>query len=206
MFVKKQKKIKASVFCFSKFYVFVSFFPFLQRNKIMILEYNKTQNNSLYMAIYKELVSAFLSKKAIAVTGASRSGTGTGNIIFKKLKDAGYNVYQVNPEADEIKSDKCYRSLINLPEKAESVIICTKPEDSIRVIQECAATGVQYAWIHRAFGKGSYSDEAAGLCNQLGIRLIPSGCPMMFIEPVDFPHKCFHWIFRLTGKIPKTTV
>jgi len=140
------------------------------------------------------------------VSCVSRSGAGTGNVIFKKLKDAGYNVYQVNPNADEIKGDKCYRSLKDLPENAESVVICTKPEDTFNVIQECAAIGAEYVWIHRAFGRGSYSHKAAGLCTQLGIKLIPSGCPMMFVEPVDFPHKCFHWIFRITGKIPKTTI
>jgi len=38
---------------------------------------------------------------------------------------------------------------------------------------------------------------------ELGLNIIPGGCPMMFCEPVDIAHKCFRWLFGVTGKLPK---
>ena len=35
------------------------------------------------------------------------------------------------------------------------------------------------------------------------IKIIPGGCPMMFVEPVDFGHKCIRWFTGLTGGTPK---
>jgi hypothetical protein len=155
------------------------------------------------MSTLIEAVDDFLSQKRIAVAGVSRDGAAVGNSIYKKLRDGGYKVYAINPNATEIEGDRCYPSLSALPEAVDGVVIATHPQVTAEVARECAAQGISRVWIHSSFGQGSYSDEAVEFCRAHDITVIPAGCPMMFCEPVDVAHKCFRWFFGMTGKIPK---
>ncbi|MGQ9744340.1 MAG: CoA-binding protein [Candidatus Bathycorpusculaceae bacterium] len=62
----------------------------------------------------EEMIKAFLDEKVFAVVGASDPRK-YGYQVYKDLKNAGYEVYPVNPNAEEILGDKCYPSLENLP-------------------------------------------------------------------------------------------
>jgi len=42
------------------------------------------------------------------------------------------------------------------------------------------------------------------LARQNGIAVIAGACPMMYVPPVDFAHKCFKFVLRITGGLPKT--
>ena len=61
------------------------------------------------------LIADFLAQKRIAVAGVSRSGNDFSNAIYRKLRDAGYQVYAVNPNIDEIDGEICYRQLAAIP-------------------------------------------------------------------------------------------
>lgn len=151
---------------------------------------------------YKEKVEAFLNFKNIAVTGVSRkAGTSVGNPIYQKFKSAGYNVYQVNPNAEVIEGDKCYPDLKSIPQKVKAVMVCTNPKDSIDVVKECKELGIENVWFHNTLGSGSYSKEAVEFCRQNKINSIESGCPMMHVGTVDFGHKCIHFVLNMFGKL-----
>ena len=52
------------------------------------------------MITIEEAAASFLSKKRIAVTGVSRDGKSHGsNIVYQRLRDRGYEVFAVNPNA-----------------------------------------------------------------------------------------------------------
>ncbi len=148
-------------------------------------------------------VEDFLQLHHIAVVGVSRSGNGVGNYIYKKLRKTGYKVYAVNPNADLVEGDLCYADLSALPECVEGVIVTTHPKHCNEIVRACAARGIQYVWIHRSIGGGSVDNDAVELGSELGLSIIPGGCPMMYCEPVDFPHKCMRWVLQVTGKMPK---
>ena len=58
---------------------------------------------------------AFLAKRRIAVTGVSRNPKGHGsNIVYQRLRECGYEVFAVNPNADEDFGHKCMRALFKL--------------------------------------------------------------------------------------------
>lgn len=155
------------------------------------------------MSTLKQAANEFLSHKQIAVAGVSRNGDTAANVIYKKLKSTGYKVFPVNPYAEKIDGDKCFPSLKEIPEKVECVVIGTKPEAAKQIIDDCGKLGIKNVWVHHSFGKGSYDEEAVQRAKELGLNIIPAGCPMMFCEPVDVAHKCFRWFFDLTGKLPK---
>jgi uncharacterized protein len=154
------------------------------------------------MANLKGAAAAFLASKRIAVVGVSRHGAEAANAIYRKLRDSGYEVFAVNPRAEEVEGDRCYPDLAAIPGGVEAVLIATPPAAARGVVAECAELGVGRVWMHRSFGAGSVSPEAVDLCREKGIAVIPGACPMMYLEPVDVPHRCFRWFLGLTGGLP----
>jgi len=154
------------------------------------------------MAELAETVDDFLSQKRIAVTGVSRSGGAPANLIYRKLRDAGYEVHPVNPQATEVEGATCYPDLRSLPQRPDGVVIATHPDAALEIVGECARLGVERVWMHRSFGQGSVSDRAVAYCREHGVRCIPGACPMMYLEP-DIGHRCMRWILGVTGKLPQ---
>ncbi len=155
------------------------------------------------MPTLKESVDDFLAQKRIAVVGVSRSGRQAANTVYRKLRGAGYQVFAVNPNADEVEGDTCFPNLTSIPGSVEAVVIAATPEVTESVVRDCAEQGISRVWMHRSFGTGSVSQAAVDFCRDNNITVIPGGCPMMFCAPVDFGHRCMRWVLSLTGGLPK---
>jgi len=148
-------------------------------------------------------VLEFLSSSRIAIAGVSHDQAQPANAIYRKLKEAGHQVFAVNPNASELEGDRCYPSLRSLPDGVEAVMIVTRPSVAIDVVRDCAALGIKRVWFHRSFGPGSVSDEAVRECKRLGISCLVGGCPMMYCEPVDFGHRCMRWILGIQNRVSR---
>ena len=156
------------------------------------------------MVTIKEATTEFLGHKRIAVTGVSRNPQGHGsNIVYQRLRERGYEVFAVNPNADQIEGDPCFHDLASIPGGVEAVVIGTRPETAEATMRECDQLGIKHVWMHRSFGKGSVSPEAASYGRDKGITVIDGGCPLMFDPTADFPHKCMRYVFSWTGMVPK---
>ncbi len=158
------------------------------------------------MSALYNLAKEFLSQKNIAVAGVKRQKDDAANVIFKKLKETGYNVFPVNPNTDKFQNETCYPNLKSIPAKLDGVVIVTKPSNTEKLTDECIEIGVPRVWMHCTFGyKGrhskisSISENAVEKCKQNNVQVIPGGCPMMFCDPVDFPHKCIRGIVNMIG-------
>ena len=58
----------------------------------------------------KEAAPAFLGNTRVAVTGVSRTPKDYGsNTVYKRLRQRGYEVFAVNPNADEVEGDPATR-------------------------------------------------------------------------------------------------
>src|SRR6266498_2833681 len=96
----------------------------------------------------KEAASEFLANKRVAVTGVSRNAKGHGsNTVYKRLRDRGYEVFAVNPNADEVEGDRCYHDLRDIPGGVDAVVIATKPEAAEATMRECAELGIKHTWM-----------------------------------------------------------
>ena len=156
------------------------------------------------MVTVKEAASEFLVKKRIAVTGVSRNPQGHGgNAVYQRLRARGYQVFAINPNADEVEGDRCYHDLKSVPGGVEAVVIGTRPETAEATMRECAELGIGYVWMHRSFGAGSVSDAATEYGRKHGIRVIDGGCPLMFDPTADVGHKAMRFVFTRTGKVPR---
>jgi len=152
----------------------------------------------------KEAASEFLANKRIAVTGVSRSpGDHGSNVVYKRLRERGYQVFAVNPRADRVEGDKCYHDLQSIPGGVGAVVIGTRPETAEATMRECAELGIQHVWMHRGPGAGSVSAAATDFGRQQGISVIPGGCPLMFGPTSDGGHRAMRFVFSLTGAVPR---
>jgi len=156
------------------------------------------------MVTIKEAATDFLARKRIAVTGVSRNPQGHGsNIVYQRLRERGYEVFAVNPNADQVEGDPCYHDLASIPGGVEAVVIGTRPETAEATMHECEELGIKHVWMHRSFGPGSVSPEAAASGRSRGIAVIDGGCPLMFSPTDDFGHKCMRYVLSWTGSVPR---
>lgn len=152
----------------------------------------------------KDAASEFLANNRVAVTGVSREPKGHGsNVVYQRLRERGYEVFAVNPNADEVEGDSCYRDLHSIPGGVDAVVIATRPEIAEETIRECAELGIKHVWMHRGPGAGSVSEAAADYGRKQGIAVIDGGCPCMFDPTADRGHKVMRFLFTLNGNVPK---
>ena len=154
------------------------------------------------MAELKELVDSFLAQDRIAVVGVRTTVEDAANSIYDKLKGAGHQVFAVNPKAEEYKGDPCFPSVKEIPGGVQAAMLVTRPELTEKIVEECVEAGVTHVWMHRSIGN-SVSEKAVQYCRDNGIIVIGGGCPMMFVEPVDFGHVCMRFIGKYAGWLPK---
>jgi uncharacterized protein len=154
------------------------------------------------MVTVKEAAATFLARKRIAVTGVSRQADGHGsNAVYKRLRERGYEVFAVNPNAESVEGDMSYPTLSSIPGGVEAVVIATRPDRAPDTVRECEQLGIDQVWMHRAFGAGSVCDDATVYGREHGMTVIDGGCPLMFDPTADRAHKVMRILMR--RKVPK---
>jgi predicted CoA-binding protein len=148
-------------------------------------------------------VANFLQGKRLAVAGVSRKGDVAANSVFKRLRDSGYEVYPVNPNAEEVEGVRCYPDIASIPGEIDGVVVATHPDISASIVRQCKEQGVKHVWFHRSFGDGSVSEEALHECEGSEVQCVVGGCPLMFCEPVDIGHRFMRWWLQRSGRVPK---
>jgi len=82
----------------------------------------------------------FLRCSRIAVTGVSRDPKGeAANGIYRRLRDRGYAVVAVNPNATEVEGDPAYPDLASIPGGVEAVVVATRPEQAMGTVRSVPA-------------------------------------------------------------------
>lgn len=150
-------------------------------------------------------VEDFLAQKRIAVAGVSHHNGlhPAANLIYRRLKDEGHDVFPVNPSLTDFEGVRCWPDVGSIPGGVDGVVIVTRPEATEKIVRDCAAAGVQRVWMHQSTRKGtSVSPEAVDDCRSHGITVIPGGCPMMYVQGVDLGHRCMRWFLQMTGGLP----
>lgn len=147
----------------------------------------------------KNSIQEFISKKNIAIAGVSRDAKKFGYQVFKELKNKGYTVYPVNPNADEIEGVKCYHTISNLPEEVESMLITTNKSHTDKLIKESIDKGILNIWVQQT----SQTKESVNFASNNSVNLIFNHCIFMFIEPVSGIHKFHRFLKGLFGGLPK---
>lgn len=156
------------------------------------------------MSTIQHAATEFLAAKRVAVTGVSRTGGNHGsNVVYQRLRDRGYEVYAVNPNAETVEGDPSYPDLASIPGGVEAVVIGTRPSTAEQTMHECAELGITQVWMHRMLGEGSVSEAATDYGRRHGITVIDGGCPCMFGPTADPGHRVMKVLGTLNGHVPR---
>ena len=129
-------------------------------------------------------IKQILSKyKNIAVVGLSKNPEKDSYIVAEYLKDKGYKIIPVNPTAQEILGEKCYKSLEDLPENLKKSIEIV---DIFRPSQDVGPIVEQAIQLKKEFRKpyvvwmqlGIVNLEAAKKAEEAGMVVIMDKCIM----------------------------
>lgn len=113
-------------------------------------------------------------------------------------------MFAVNPNAESAEGDPTYPNLAAIPGGVDAVVIATAADRAPATMREIVDLGIKYAWMHRAFGPGSVSEEATRIGREAGVMVIDGGCPLMFGRASDGGHRMMCRMMKLTGKVPRT--
>jgi uncharacterized protein len=154
------------------------------------------------MQTIETAATAFLANRRVAVTGVSRHPENHGsNAVYRRLRDRGYEVFAVNPNATTVEGDRAYPDVTSIPGGVEAVVIATRPAHALGTMRECVGLGINHVWMHRGAGPGSVSADATRLGREHGITVIDGGCPLMFGPTADFGHRVIRFVY--SGSVPK---
>ena len=113
--------------------------------------------------------------KKIAVVGVSRDETKDSRKIFSYLKNAGFIVYPVNPNIDEIEGQKCYASVIDIPDKIDIVDIFRPSSEVMPIVEDAVRKKAKVVWMQI----GIINKEAAEFAKKNGLEVVMDKCIMV---------------------------
>jgi predicted CoA-binding protein len=128
----------------------------------------------------KEVLTRF---KTVAVVGLSRDPSKDSYRVAEYLKTNGFRIIPVNPFAEEILGEKCYKSLLEIPSEIRKAI---EVVDIFRPAEEVLPVVHQAIQVRRKFGKphviwmqlGILNEEAAETARKAGLIVVMDKCIM----------------------------
>lgn len=127
-------------------------------------------------------IKAILDCRRFAVAGASRDSDKYGYKVYKALKRHGYEVFAVNPNADEIDGDSVYPLLDNVPGKIDCVVTVVQPEVTFEIVRRAGHLRIPYVWMQ----PGSESESAIIEMRAEGVQGVYGG-PCILVALATHP-------------------
>ncbi len=108
-----------------------------------------------------EYFDKIFNARSIALIGASTTPGKMGYIILETLLEGGYtgNVYPINPKGGELFGLPIYRSISEVPEVVDTMVVCIPSSGVPEVLLEAAKKGVRTAVIVSAGFKEAGNNE-----------------------------------------------
>lgn len=154
------------------------------------------------MTIDPRTVESFLAGHRFAVVGASDDARSIGNSVYLALRDHGYDVVPVNPNASTVAGDACVPDLAAVDGQLDGAVIMVNAAAALDVVRQCVDRKIPRVWLFQGLGSpGARSDEAVALCETNGIEVVPGACPFMFLEPVGWFHRVHRAARRANGSL-----
>jgi hypothetical protein len=116
-----------------------------------------------------------------------------------KMKEKGFEVYPINPGADNIAGTPCFRNVASLPLNVHSLIILTKKNQTRDVVADAIAKGIDNIWIQQMCD----TPESIERAKSRPINLVTKECIFMHVDPVEGIHKFHRTLRRFFGFFPK---
>ena len=128
-----------------------------------------------------EQIKSILKKhKTVAVVGLSKDPAKDSHRVAKYLKTKGYHIVPVNPFADVILGEKCYKTLLDAPETVEIVDIFRPAKDVLPIVDQAIELkkrrgNPRVIWMQF----GIVNEEAVRRARDAGLTVIMDRCMMV---------------------------
>lgn len=125
-----------------------------------------------------------MPQRTVAILGASADRGKFGNKSVRAHRQAGYQVFPVNPKGGEIEGLTAYRSLSEIPANPLTrVSLYLPPAIGLKALDEIAARGCDELWLN----PGSDSLEMLARAKELGLPVIQA-CSIVAlgVSPAQF--------------------
>jgi predicted CoA-binding protein len=127
--------------------------------------------------------------KTVAIVGASPNAARSSYFVATYLQQSSdFELYFVNPNADEILGQEVYKSLADLPVVPDIVDVFRRGSDIPQVIDEALAIGAKTVWVQL----GIWNEEAAYYGESKGLTVVMDRC-------IKVEHARFHGGLHLLG-------
>ncbi len=134
-----------------------------------------------------EINEILKNHRNVAVVGLSRDPNKDSYKVADYLKSKGYRIIPVNPSADKILGEKCYKSLLDLPDDIKKLIEIV---DIFRPSKEVPPIVEQALQLRREYGRpfviwtqlGIVNEEAAKMAKEDGMKVIMDKCMMIELK------------------------
>ena len=126
-----------------------------------------------------------MPQPSVAILGASSDRSKFGNKSVRAHRQAGYDVYPVNPKGGMIEGLTVYPSINDVPvEHLDRISVYLPPPVGLQMLEAIAAADCDEVW----FNPGSESEEILAKARTLGINTI-SACSIvdLGLSPSQFP-------------------
>ena len=128
----------------------------------------------------EEIESVLESYRTVAVVGLSRDPDKASYRVARYLQSVGYRIIPVNPFADEILGEKCYKSLLEVPDTIDIVDIFRPSEDVPAIVDEAITIknrvgSPNVIWMQL----GIVNEEAAKRAREAGFTVVVDRCMMI---------------------------
>ena len=134
------------------------------------------------------------SAKTIAVVGLSKNELRPSNFVGFYLKRHGYQVIPVNPRETEILGEKCYASLLDVPDKVDVVDVFRAPDALPGIARDAVTIGAGTLWCQF----GVINAEGARIASDGGMTVIMDRC--IKVEHARYAGR-MHWLGFNTQRI-----
>ena len=148
--------------------------------------------------------------RGIAVIGASNNPFSIGNIVIRNLAAHQYKgpIFPINPKAVSIRSFKCFKSVLEVPDPIDLVNISIKHSLVPHVLKECGEKGIKFAIVHTAGFKEVGEEgikrerEMVELAHSLGMRVFgPNSQGVQNSDPEISAYANFTFVPMAPGNI-----
>jgi len=120
-----------------------------------------------------ETIKRILSEsKTIAVVGLSATWNRPSHFAAKYMKAHGYKIIPVNPAYEEVLGEKCYKSLLDIPEPVDIVDIFRRSEDVPPIVEDAIKIGAKVVWMQLTV----VNEEAAAKAREAGLEVVMNRC------------------------------
>ncbi len=107
-------------------------------------------------------------KPTVAIIGASADKSKFSNKSLLAHRQAGYDVYPINPKEQTIEGLTCYKSILDVPVTLERISLYVPAPVGVKLLDDIAKKGCKELWVN----PGAESPELMEKASALGLNAI----------------------------------